>query len=484
VVAALRGGGEMGINAMSVGGYSEFLERKTHHGAGTGSAPIGLPSAMFAFQRDLAEWAIWRGRAAVFADCGLGKTLIQLSWADNMRQHAGGRALVVTPLAVGAQTVQEGHKFGIACERSADGRPARGAPITVTNYERLHLFNRDDYSAVVCDESSAIKSFNGKRRAVVTDFLRDMPYRLLCTATAAPNDYTELGTSSEALGVMGYMDMLSRYFRNQNNNAVDTRGHWSGFHAPRDFVQKQWRFKHHAETPFWRWMCSWARAVRKPSDLGYPDDGFDLPSLNQVEHVVATSKTLPGELFARPAMSLAEQRAERRMTIPERVSAVAEIVAEKPGRPFVVWCHLNEEGDAIERAVPDAVQVAGKDADEVKEERFAAFASGDIRVLVTKPKIGAWGLNWQHCADVVVFPSHSFEQYYQSVRRCWRFGQSREVTVHVVATEGEAGVLGNLKSKSEAADRMFEALTSHMNDPLYESGPSTRPTATEVPSWL
>jgi len=453
-------------------GYGEFLIGKTHlHGDG-GFEPEWIPEWLFDFQVALTCWAIHKGRAAIFADCGLGKTPIQLVWSENVCRKTGGRVLIVTPLSVGFQTVREAAKFGIEAARSVDGTPA--PRITVTNYERLHLFNPEDYDGVVCDESSAIKSFNGKRRSIVTEFMRTRPYRLLCTATAAPNDSIELGTSAEALGVMGHTDMLARFFKNEQNTISPNRL-WSG--------GSQWRFKHHAEQPFWRWVCSWARALRRPSDLGFDDARFVLPELIERETVVHTSARLPGELFSRPATSLQEQREERRMTIDERCERVASIVASHDG-PAVVWCHLNREGDLLASLIPDAEQVSGSDTDDAKEQRFRAFLGGDLRVLVTKPRIGAFGLNWQHCSRMTFFPSHSFEQYYQAVRRCWRFGQTEPVTVDVVTTEGELGVLANLKRKAEAADHMFTSLVSHMNDPLLFARSATPTTLGGAPPWM
>lgn len=461
--------------------YAEFLRAKAQLSGNHGFEPVVMPDGLFEFQRDLVSWAVRKGRAAIFADCGLGKTAMQLAWAENVARHTGERVLIVTPLAVGPQTVREGTKFGIECERSVDGKPA-SARITVTNYERLHLFDANDYAGVVCDESSILKNFDGTRRRTITEFLRTRPYRLLCTATAAPNDYIELGTASEALGQMGYMDMLTRFFKNEQNTIKPTVYR----HRGKSFValdaKVKWRFKRHAEEPFWRWVCSWARALRRPSDLGFDDGSFILPPLVERETIVETAKCLPGELFPRVAVSLAEQRQERRMTLVERCERVADMV--NGHGPAVVWCHLNEEADTLERMIPDAVQVSGSDPDERKESVFLAFASGDVRVLVTKPRIGAFGLNWQHCSRMTFFPSHSFEQYYQGVRRCWRFGQERPVTVDVVTTEGELGVLANLQRKAKAADAMFSALVRHMNEAVSIDRMVSYTEKEAVPSWL
>lgn len=461
--------------------YAEFLEQKAQHGAFSGFEPVELPSFLFDFQRDLLTWAIRKGKAAIFADCGLGKTPMQLVWADNIVRHTGQPVLIATPLAVGHQTIREAEKFGIEAHRSQDGS-VNGGGIVVTNYERVHLFDPDDFAGMVCDESSILKNFDGVRRAVVTEFMRRLPYRLLCTATAAPNDYIELGTSSEALGELGHMDMLSRFFRNQNSNAVDLKGHWRGFSAPRAFELKQWRFKGHAEIPFWRWVCSWARAVRRPSDLGFCDGSFVLPALHVNTHSITARTKRPGMLFDLPAVGLREEREERRRTIQERCEQVAELASH--GGQVLVWCHLNDEGNLLTEMIDGAVQVAGSDSDDEKEARLLAFASGEIRVLVTKPKIGAWGLNLQRCAHVTFFPSHSYEQYYQGVRRCWRFGQERDVRVDIVCSEGELSVMENLQRKAEQADRMFSALVSHMNDAQRIERSNGFDKTSEVPAWL
>jgi hypothetical protein len=454
-----------------VSDYLAFLEDRAQVGGDHGFDPVFMPDALFDFQRDLVTWATRKGRAAIFADCGLGKTPMQLAWAENVARHTGGRVLIVTPLAVTYQTAEEAEKFGIGITRSSDGTPHR---ITITNYQRLHHFSPSDFVGMVCDESSILKSFDGALRQEITDFMRKMRYRLLATATAAPNDYIELGTSSEALGYLGHVDMLNRFFKNDLNNSAQGR--------MRGEVIK-WRFKGHAEVPFWRWVCSWARAARRPSDLGYDDARFTLPPLVEHEHLI-TANTLPdGMLFALPAVGLYEQREERRRTVTERCEAVASLV-NATGEPALVWCHMNEEGDRLAEMIPDAVQVAGRDTDDAKESRLTDFAHGRVRVLITKPKIGAWGLNLQHCAHVTYFPSHSFEQYYQAVRRCWRFGQRRPVRVDIITTEGERGVLRNLQRKSDQADRMFSALVNEMQRALGISRAPNATTTTEIPAWL
>jgi hypothetical protein len=461
--------------------YATFLQRKAQDDNEFGFHPEALPEFLFDFQRALVDWSLAKGRSAIFADCGLGKTPMQLVWADQVVRRTNGRVLIATPIAVGHQTVAEGAKFGIECHRSHAGELRRG--INVTNYERLHHFDPSDFVGMVLDESSILKSFDGRRRQEITEFMRKLPYRLLCTATAAPNDYIELGTSSEALGHLGYMDMLGRFFKNDQNTIKPMVYRHQGQNFQKLDERAKWRFKGHAEQPFWRWVCSWARAIRRPSDLAFDDRAFVLPSLMEREHLVEVQSTADGMLFNLPAVGLQEQREERRRSIVERCNRVAELVADT-GEPALVWCHLNDEGDQLASIIPGAVQVSGDDSEEAKEEKFMAFASRQIRVLVTKPKIGAWGLNFQHCAHVTFFPSHSFEQYYQGVRRCWRFGQTRPVRVDVVTSEGEQSVLANLQRKADAADRMFSSLVGHMNDALRVERSAKLTHHAEVPKWM
>lgn len=453
--------------------YQDFLNAKAQGGAASGFEPVYIPDFLFPFQKALLDWSLRKGRAGVFADCGLGKTPMQLVWADNVVRHTNRPVLGLTPLAVAQQTVGEAAKFGVECERTA-GALQGGARVYVTNIDKLHRFSPADFAGVFVDESSALKAYDGATRAAVTEFLRTVPYRSLWTANAAPNDYVEIGTNSEALGELGYMDMLGRFFKNEQSNAA----------TGRTFREAaKWRFKGHAERAFWRWVCSWARAIRKPSDLGFSNAGFALPELIEREHVVETRTAAPGMLFALPAANMQEEREERRRTIQERCEAAATLVSST-GQPAVLWCHLNDEADLLERLIPGARQVSGSQSDEEKEELYAAFASGQLQDLVIKPKIGAWGLNWQHCAHVVTFVSHSYEQYYQAVRRCWRFGQKRDVTVDIVATEGEQGARKNLRRKAAQADRMFSELVAHMNEAVRLDAQETFARPVEVPSWL
>jgi hypothetical protein len=451
--------------------YGAFIHQKAHLGDSSGFSPLFMPDFLFPFQRDLTTWAIEKGRAAIFADCGLGKTPMQLVWSQNIVEKTCKPVLILTPLAVGKQTVREAEKFGIEAAQSRDGKVA--GPITITNYQQLHKFDWKDFGGVVCDESSILKNFDGQIKGQVTEFMKKLPYRLLCTATAAPNDYIELGTSSEALGQLGFMDMLNRFFKKAEATTSRSQEYRSGLY----------RFRGHGERDFWRWICSWARAVRKPSDLGFPDDGYKLPPLKTVEHVVTARTPNPDFLFDMPAIGLAEQRSERRRSIIERCEMAANLVCDT-GKPAVCWCHLNDEGKNLTSMIPGAVEVSGKDSDEYKEEMFEAFASGQIRVIVSKPVIAGFGLNWQHCSHQTFFPSHSFEQWYQSIRRCWRFGQKNPVKVDVISSEGESGVLANMNRKSDQAEEMFSKLVSLINNEIRIEQTNNHTKKQDNPSWL
>lgn len=450
--------------------YIDFIKEKMHLKHEKGFEPLFMPTMMFDFQQNMTEWNLRKGRSAMFEDCGLGKTIQFLTWAKNIVMYTNGRVLIATPLAVAQQVVSEGEKFEIECEQSRDGKFNK--KIVVTNYEKLHLFDRNDFVGMVCDESSILKNFDGKRKLQITEFIKKMPYRLLSTATAAPNDYIELGTSSEALGVMGHMDMLNRFFRNNQNNS-STGQHYG--------KKVQWIFKSHAEKVFWRWITSWARAIRKPSDIGFNDGDFILPELIEEQHLIEATTPPDGELFVRPAIGLKEQRNELKKTIIQRCEKVAELVDHK--KPFLIWCHLNDEGDLLEKIIPNAIQVAGKHSDDEKERRLIGFQKGEYQGLITKPKIAGFGMNWQHCAHMTFFPSNSYEQYYQGVRRCWRFGQKNPVKVDIVTTHGMATILQNLQNKTKAAEKMFSEMVSIMNDSLKINTDIKFNNNMEIPTW-
>lgn len=454
--------------------YQEYLTSKTNANANYGFEPIYIPEVMFDFQKALVEWAVRKGRAAIFADCGLGKSLIELVWAENIARKTGGNVLLLTPLAVGIQMEKEAIKFGIEAKRSRNGEVHR---ITISNYEQLHNFNSTDFRGVICDESSILKNFDGAIKQQINIFMRKIEYRLLATATAAPNDFIELGTSSEALGYLGYMDMLGKFFKNDQNNCATNR---RGRHTP----ETKWRLKHHAHENFWRWVTSWARAVRYPSDLGFSNDRYILPKMNNNEIELDTfGRAFTGKLFPTPAHGLKEEREERKGTVKIRCETVADIVNSSKDYS-VVWCNLNEEGDLLEKAIKGSIQVSGRDTDIRKEEKLNDFSSGNVKCIITKPKIGAWGLNWQHCNHITYFPTHSFEQYYQSIRRCWRFGQKREVSIDLIYTKGDSNMIGNLKRKQKQADEMFSQLVAEMNNSLTVNGSKNFNAKVRLPQWL
>lgn len=450
--------------------YTEFIDRKARHAVENGFEPIWLPDCLFDFQRSMVDWALRTGRGALYEDCGLGKTLQQLVWAENVVRHTNRPVLLVTPIAVGRQTVAESERFGIDAVRTRDGNWDRSARIFVTNYEQLHKYDPTDFAGMVCDESSAIKDFKSERKASVVEFMRRMRYRLLCTATAAPNDFWELGTSSEALGYLGWRDMITTFFKQETQK--DHQG-WG---------RTKYRFRGHAEQPFWAWVCSWARSLQKPSDLGFDDTRFVLPELHEVNHIVSAAKARPGTLFSMPAKDMQEERAERRHTLSERCEMAANIA--NAADCATVWCELNDESSLLAKLVKDCVEVSGSMSDEEKEEALTAFSLGHVKRIVTKPKIGAWGLNWQHCNSVVTLPSHSFEQYYQLVRRCYRFGQQRPVTVDRIVSEGEVAILNSIARKQEQATRMFSSIVAHMRDAMHLSSNEFFAETEKVPAWL
>lgn len=475
--------------------YNEFIDSKSQFTSDCGFDVEDLPSCMFDFQQHLVRWALRRGRAAIFADCGLGKTLMQLVWAQKVAERTNGRVLILTPLAVAQQTVREAEKFGIEASRSIAGELK--TRIVVTNYDRLHNFNPGDFAGFVCDESSILKNVTGETRQAITRFTLKTPFRLLCTATAAPNDYVELGTSSEALGELSHSDMLRRFFR-QLDDKGQKKAHKQQQEAERLIEQDpqyfgklafrvaqtigQWRLKNHAVDDFWRWVASWARACRMPSDLGFDDGKFILPELIQRDHVICPDSPPPGYLLNVPAKGMQAERLERSRNLEKRCKYVADLVDHD--QPAVIWCQANPEADLLEKIIPGSRQVAGRTPEEQKIQTYEDFASGSLRVLIIKPKIGAWGLNWQHCNHVVKFVSHSYEQTYQSVRRCYRFGQTRPVTFDLVATEGEELVLGNLKRKADQALKMFDKLVEEMARAVRVERENIYTKKAEVPSWL
>jgi len=425
--------------------YGQFIGDKLASSAPTGISGWDDFPPMFPFQRALASWAIQRGRAAVFADTGLGKTRIQLAWADAVTRTTGGPVLILAPLAVAQQTKLEGSEIGISVDHL---RAQSGAVsgIVITNYDRLHKFNPADFVGVVLDESSIIKHHDAKTLRVLLSAFRDTPFKLCATATPAPNDWTELGTHAEFLGICSRAEMLAEYFCHDGGET------------------QVWRLKGHARHLFWKWVCQWGALVRKPSDLGFDDSAYLLPPVNVHEHSVDTEMAAAGKLFAIEVQTLSERRGARKASIDARVEACAAAV-NADHQPWIVWCDLNAEADALRAAIPGAVEIRGPDDPDVKEQRLADFAAGNIRVLITKPSIAGFGLNWQHCARMAfVGVTDSFEAYYQAVRRCWRFGQTRPVHVHVFASKYEGAVVSNLRRKERDALAMSESLSAETRD--------------------
>jgi hypothetical protein len=454
---------------MSLEEYRAFVEAKTHLAGEFGFKPIYQNQNAYDFQNHLIEWQLAQGRGATFADCGLGKTLMQLVWAENVHRKTNKPVLILAPLSVSAQTVEEAEKFGIEAFRSQDGKFPSGKGIICTNYERLRHFEANDFGGVVCDESSILKNFDGSIKANITQFMRKVKYRAMYTATPSPNDYTELGTSSEALGDMAYMDMLQTFFKSNDDTLHPAH------------MGQNWRFKGHAEPHFWRWVASWARAVRKPSDLGFDDMGWKLPELIEKHHEIE-SKPLDGQLFAMPVVGLPMQREERKATIKERCNLAAELLSQHDSG--VAWCHFNAEAEYLEEIMPGGVNLSGSDKDEVKEEKFAAFKSGEIKYLITKPKIAALGVNWQHSAACTYFDDYSYEQYYQAVRRFWRFGQKSAVTVHQIGTTSLSNVAYSRQRKAAAADVMFEEMMRHMVEAQKHRRIFKEVNPVQLPSWV
>ena len=423
--------------------YRQFLQGKlrAHRAAGIDPAAVDCTHLM-PHQVALTQWAARKGRAAIFADTGLGKTRMQLAWADALHRQTGANVLILAPLAVAEQTRREGDAMGIPVTHARMGEQCRSG-INITNYDRLHRFDPRAFGAVVLDESSIIKHHDAKTLGVLMEAFAATPYRLCATATPAPNDYTELGTHAEFLGVCTRAEMLSEYFTHDGGET------------------QVWRLKGHARSEYWRWVASWGAMLRSPADLGMDASAYNLPPL-MVEQITVESDAAPdfGELFTMPAQTLSDRRTARRASMAHRVRACADL-ANSIREPWVIWCELNAEGDALKAAIPDAVEIRGADSTEHKEKALAEFADGRIRVLITKPKIAGFGLNWQHCRRIgFVGVSDSFEAYYQAVRRCWRFGQTQPVHVYLFVSDQEGAVRANLERKERDAAAMFDALSA------------------------
>lgn len=445
--------------------------------------PVGIPDPprlsgqLFGFQADLTRWALRRGRSAIWADCGLGKGWMALEWARVVAGHTDKPVLIAAPLAVAQQFKREGEKMGVpvtVCRSQEDVRPG----VNVTNYDRLHLFDTTAFGGVVLDESSCLKDYTSATRNALIDAFAATPFKLACSATPAPNDHMELGNHAEFLGAMSRVEMLATFFCHDGGETQD------------------WRLKGHARADFWKWLCSWAVTIRKPSDLGYDDAGFVLPPLNVHERIVSVGASFAreaGVLFVDRAAGLHAQRAARRSSLDGRVTACAETVNREPNEPHLVWCDLNDESAALAEAIPGAVEVKGADDPEFKERAMIDFAEGRTRVLVTKPSIAGYGMNWQHCARVsFVGLSNSFEAWYQAIRRSWRFGQKRAVECYLFTSDADGGVRANLERKRRAAELMAAEMLVGMGEiqranvrALTRSADSYRPARQmQIPDWL
>ena len=432
--------------------YEKFIENKRHLLGSFGFEPNYIPDMAFDFQKFIIEKAIRKGRTAVFADTGLGKTLIQLSIAKNIINHTNKKVLILTPLAVAFQFILEADKLGIDdIEYSKDGKHTK--KIVVCNYERLHYFNENDFVGVILDESSILKNFDGKIKQEVTSFVKKIPYRFLSTATPSPNDFIELGTSSEALGYMGYMDMLGKFFKN-NQNSIDNNRN----------VGEKFYLKPHAEKDFFAWVNQWSIMAKMPSDLGFSNERYNLPELIVNKHIVTNDSqiSVDGQLqmFNIVAKNFNEIRYEQKQTEDKRCEKAIELAN---GKTSVYWCNTNNESSILKHSDNEAVEIIGSQSIDKKEEILLAFANGEIKRLITKAKMTSMGLNWQHCNHSVFFPTWSYEQYYQAIRRFWRFGQKNDVTIDMVISDGQTRVLEALQQKTEKAILLHKNLTENVN---------------------
>lgn len=433
--------------------YQTFVQNKKHSTGSYGFDPVWMPESAFDFQQHIITKAIKKGRIGMFADTGLGKTLMQVAIAENIIRQTNKRVLILTPLAVAFQFIDEAARIGVDdIAHSKDGTISK--KITVCNYERLHLLNPDDFACVMLDESSILKNFAGKTRDQIVAFIKRVPYRFLSTATPSPNDFIELGNSSEALGYMGYMDMLTKFFKS-NQNSVDSNNRNIG---------EKFYLKPHAERDFFAWVNQWSVMVKKPSDLGFKDEGYELPALHVKKHTVQNNKTwcIEGQdaLFAMPAKTMTEVREEQKLTVTERCEKAVQLAGNQTS---VYWCNLNEESSLLSDLDPTAVEIIGGMSIDKKEEILVAFARGEIKRLITKAKMTSMGLNWQHCKHTVFFPTWSYEQYYQSIRRFWRFGQKSEVTCDMVVSEGQERVMEALEQKTQKAIELYGNLVAATN---------------------
>lgn len=426
--------------------YDQFLESKAIAAKSCGFEPSRLNPRLFQMQRDVVRWGCKKGRFACFEDCGLGKTFQQLEWAHQLYTVEGVNSLILTPPAVADQTVREAKKFGIRTpvKHCRDGSEVENG-ITVTNYERIHKFDLSKFKALGLDESSILKSHDGKYRTMLIEVARGIPYLSAWSATPAPNDFMEIGNHAEFLGVMSRAEMLATFFVHDGGDT------------------SKWRLKGHAEKDFWRWMCSWAVNIRKPSDLGYSDDGFTLPELRIKQVTVTANCRAAGMLFPLTANSLIERREARKVSLSDRVKASVDI-ANSNNEQWLVWCDLNDESRALAKAIDGAIEVTGSDDEEKRADAMLGFSDGKYRVLVSKPSIAGWGMNWQHSHNMVFCGlSDSFESHYQAIRRQYRFGQKQPVNVYIVTSDLEGNVVKNIQRKQADADRMAQEMIAHMS---------------------
>lgn len=434
--------------------YQQFLERKKHLIGNFGFEPNYFPDMAFDFQKHIIEKAVLKGRIAIFADTGLGKTLMQLSIAKNIINHTNKRVLILTPLAVAFQFILEAEKLGIDdIEYSKDGKHSK--KIVICNYERLHYFDQNDFVGVILDESSILKNFDGKIKGQVTGFVKKIPFRFLSTATPSPNDFIELGTSSEALGYMGYMDIIGKFFKN-NQGSVDSNNRNIG---------EKFYLKPHAEKDFFAWVNQWAIMVKMPSDIGFSNERYILPKLITNTHTVKNQSLIDIngqiQMFTPMAKSMPEILHEQKQTILQRCEKAIELAQNKTS---VYWVNRNEESTFIRKNDKNAVEIIGSMSIEKKEEILIAFAKGEIERIITKAKMTSFGLNWQHCNHSVFFPTWSYEQYYQAIRRFWRFGQTKDVTIDLVISDGQKRVIDALQQKTKKAIELHENLTKNVNN--------------------
>lgn len=452
--------------------YQDYIVNKMRSSDMVGLEPGALSAKLFNYQADLVRWALRRGRAALFADTGLGKTFMQVEWARQVSEQRG-RVLILAPLAVANQTVREGQKLGVPIVYR---REDAGDPITIANYEMMQHFDPAMFAGIVLDESSILKAFDGKTRQEIIDTYREVPFKLACTATPSPNDFTELGNHSEFLGIKTRTEMLAEYFVHDMDNT------------------QEWRLKGHAIDAFWTWVCSWGALIRKPSDLGYSDDGFALPALRMHERIVDVAHEDfhdQGFLLAPEAVTLSDQRATRRATMDKRVTIAAELA--KGDGAVLIWGELNDETDQVTKAIPGAVNVKGADTPESKSSNMLAFSDGKVRVMVSKASICGFGMNWQHCNRMIFLgASHSYEQVYQAIRRCWRFGQKHPVDVYVIRASTEGSIVANFRQKEADAARMGQEMAARVKDILLaeirgtkkEWNPYDPKNEMTIPSWL